>query len=86
MSERSGNIIPEQGEFDYEPEDREPARAPGRMIPSYTSSQPVRPEPMRTFTAMPPGASVAVHSTRGANTRGIGSLQGPRQNQAPTCS
>ncbi|MEX5298137.1 DASS family sodium-coupled anion symporter [Kocuria sp. CPCC 205292] len=30
MSERPGNIVPEQGEFDYEPEDREPARAPGR--------------------------------------------------------
>ncbi|WP_424346707.1 SLC13 family permease [Kocuria sp. CH-021] len=30
MSERPGNIVPEQGEFDYEPEDRDPARAPGR--------------------------------------------------------
>ncbi len=30
MSERSGNIVPEQGEFDYEPDDREPARAPAR--------------------------------------------------------
>ena len=26
MSERPGKIVPEQGEFDYEPDDREPAR------------------------------------------------------------
>ncbi|MFI7582873.1 SLC13 family permease [Kocuria sp. M1N1S27] len=30
MNEHSGSIVPEQGEFDHEPEDRDPARAPGR--------------------------------------------------------
>jgi solute carrier family 13 (sodium-dependent dicarboxylate transporter), member 2/3/5 len=30
MSERPGKIVPEQGEFDYEPDDREPARPAGK--------------------------------------------------------
>lgn len=30
MTERSRGVVPEQGEFDYEPEDREPPRAAGR--------------------------------------------------------
>ncbi|GGG49202.1 di- and tricarboxylate transporter [Kocuria dechangensis] len=30
MTERSRGVVPEQGEFDYEPEDREPPRAAGK--------------------------------------------------------